>query len=227
MKALIMFSLLAWSLPFGGHSQSIQVKKEPSTINSRNTIGYQTEILASEEEVRNYLSKYLKALGKTKQSGDYTTMAEPLVGGRKYTTTLYAAVKQLEKTTAVWMGMPSESGEESAADRDIEKLVHDFAVAYHRDKIQLQIDESLRALQAVERQQTRLVNQNKDLNIRIENNKRQKIELEKSLLNNRMEFMELTGKLVANTKAQDSVAIATEQIKKAVEMHQERQKSVN
>ncbi|MBT1706483.1 hypothetical protein KK060_24630 [Fulvivirgaceae bacterium PWU20] len=47
--------------------------------------------------------------------------------------------------------------------KDVEKLVHDFGVSFYRDKVQQQIDESNRALQAVEKQQLRLVGQNKDL----------------------------------------------------------------
>jgi hypothetical protein len=78
----------------------------------------------------------------------------------------------------------------------------------------------------VEKQQMRLVNQNKDLENKIEGNKREKIQLEKSLKNNKVELMTLTKKLEENKKAQDSVAIATEQIKKVVEMHKERQRKI-
>src|SRR3546814_4443436 len=65
-----------------------------------------------------------------------------------------------------------------------------------------------RALQAVEKKQMRLVNQHKDLSNKIENNKKQKIELEKSLVENKIDFEDLTKKLEGNARAQDSVAVA-------------------
>jgi hypothetical protein len=51
--------------------------------------------------------------------------------------------------------------------------------------------------------------------------------LEKSLENNKTENQELLKRIEQNKKAQDSVAVAAEQIKKVVEMHKERQRKVN
>lgn len=222
-----MFFLLLAYFPFAGHGQSIEVKKENGRVEGENTTGYQVGIQAPEHEVKTSLSKYLKALGRTKQSGDYIALAQPIIKGKKYSTTLYATTKQIGGVTAAWFGVPPENGEESGLQRDLEKLVNDFGVNFHREKIQLQIDESVRALEAVEKQQLRLVNQNKELNNRIEGNRREKIELEKSLVKNRIELEDLTKKLLVNSKARDSIAVASQQIKKVVEMHRERQKGVN
>ena len=226
MAAKVFFFLISL-LPIAAYPQTIEVEKEASRIEGKNTTGYQVALTAPEEEVRNSLSKYLKTIGKTKQSGDYITMAEPVIGGKKIDNTLYATTKNTGNTTTAWVGLPYGSGEESSLDRDLQKLIHDFGVTFQKEKIQSQIDESLRALQAVEKQQLRLVNQHKDLNNKIESNKREKIQLEKSLVNNKLELEDLTKKLEGNTKAQDSVTIATEQIKKVVEMHRARQRKVN
>jgi hypothetical protein len=214
-------------LPFSAAGQSIDVKKEFFRINGENTAGYQVAIAAPEEEVKTSLLRFLKNVGKTKQSDHMITVAEPQIGGKKFYATLYSAARQTGDTGAAWMGIRSEDGEESSLNRDIEKLIHDFAVTFHREKIQLQIDESLRALQAVEKQQLRLVNQHKDLNNKIEQNKREKIQLEKELADNKIELENLKVKLEANSKAQDSVAVATEQIRKVVELHKARQQKVN
>lgn len=221
------FLLLLTLVPFALHAQTITVKQEDSRIEGRSATGYQVALDAAEDEVRNSLHKYLKAVGKTKMSGDYMTVAEPLIAGKKYSLTLYATTIAAGGNTIAWLGMGSENGEESRRSSDLEKLAYQFGVTFHREKIQAQIDESLRALQAVEKQQGRLSNQNKDLNNRIESNKREKIQLEKSLVDNKLELQDLTKKLEANSKAQDSVAIATDQIRKVVEMHRERQRSVN
>lgn len=222
-----MFFILLMIAPIAAIAQSVEVKKESSRIEGENTSGYQVMLSASEDEVRSSLSRYLKALGKTKLSGDYITMADPVIAGKKYAGILYATTRVNGTNAAAWIGVPSGSGEESSLDRDIEKLVHEFGVTFQREKIQAQIDESLRALQVVERQQVRLANQNKDLSNKIESNKREKIHLEKSLVANKIELDELTKRIEANAEAQDSVAIATEQIKKVVQMHKEKQRRVN
>jgi len=213
-------------LPIVASSQAVEVKKESSRIEGANFDGYQVAFAAPEDEVKSSLSRYLKTLGKTRGSGDYTTITAPLIAGKQYAGILYATTKQIANTTAAWFGAPAEQAEKSLSDQDLEKLVYDFGVAFHREKIQVQVDESLRALQTVEKQQQRLVNQNRDLITRIENNKREKVELEKSLVENKLELDDLTRRLAANTKAQDSVAIATSQIKKVVEMHKEKQRGI-
>ncbi|MEX2231703.1 MAG: hypothetical protein WD824_06065 [Cyclobacteriaceae bacterium] len=226
MKAFKTFFLLLALLPIVTYAQKVEVKKENSRINSENIPGYQITLASTQEEVQNSLSRYLKTIGKTKQSDDVITISEPLIEGKKYTASLYSTTKQIGNNTAAWIGVNSDSGEETSLNRDLEKLVYDFGVSFYREKIQIQIDESLRALQTVEKKQARLINQNKDLNNKVENNKREKLQLEKSLVGNKTELEDLTKKLQANAKAQDSVAIATEQIRKVVEMHKERQQKV-
>lgn len=221
-----MFIVLVALLPFGAFAQSVVAKKQASSVEGENMPGYQVSFVAAEGEVRASLTKFLKGLGRTRQSGDYITITEPVIGGKKYAQTLYAIIRPFGNSVSAWIGMQAGAGDESSLDRDLEKLAYDFGVTFHREKIQAQIDESLRALQAVEKQQSRLVNQNEDLNHKIESNKREKVELEKSLINNKIELDDLTKKLMANDKAQDSVAVAADQIRKVIEMHQERQRKV-
>jgi hypothetical protein len=222
-----IFFLLVALFPFISHGQTVHVEKRSSRVHGDNVPGYQVALSSPEADVRHALEKYLKLLGKTKYSDDVITTMEPVIAGNKYVMPLYATTRQVATTTAAWIGMNYENGEEGTVSRDLEKLVYDFGVTFYRDKIQSQLDESMRALQTVERQQTRLVNQNKDLSNKIEGNKREKIELEKSLVENKIELEELTKKLQANVKAQDSIAVAAEQIRKVVAMHKEKQQKVN
>jgi hypothetical protein len=226
MMVAKMFIVLAGLLPFGAFAQSVVTKKKASRVEGENVTGYEVSLGAREDEVRVSLTKFLKAIGRTRQSGDYITISEPVVGGKKYTQTLYAITRSSGNSASAWIGMQSNVGEESGLDRDLDKLAYDFGVTFHREKIQTQIDESLRALQAVEKQQSRLVNQNEDLNHKIENNKREKTALEKSLVDNKIELDDLKRKLADNGKAQDSIAVTAEQIRKVVEMHKERQRKV-
>jgi hypothetical protein len=47
------------------------------------------------------------------------------------------------------------------------------------------------------------------------------------LENNKLEYESLLLKIEQNKKAQDSVAVAREQVKKVVEIHREKQRKVN
>ena len=225
MMVVKLFFFFLLIVPLASRAQTVDVKKETAWIDGEKINGFQVDLIASAEEVENSLSRFLKSIGKPKTSADYLTIAEPTIGGRKSGNILYATSKASGKTTAAWIGTLS-AGEETSQNQDLQKLVYDFAVTFYREKIQLQIEESLRALQAVEKQQARLINQHKDLNNKIDNNKREKIALEKAFVQNSAELEDLTKKLASNGEAQDSVAVAAEQIRKVVEMHRERQRKV-
>jgi hypothetical protein len=219
----IIFCLLLPTLLF---AQSIQTTKESHQIDGIKAEGYEVILNGSGDVVKSSLARYLKNLGKTRMSGDYISISEPLIAGRKYDGLFYGSTKPVGNSTAAWIGIAATTSGGSALDRDIEKLVYDFGVTFRREQIQMQIDESARALQAVEKQKARLLNQNKDLNSKIENNKREKVQLEKAMVDNKLELEDLNNRLVLNAKAQDSVAVAAEQIRKVVEMHKDRQRKV-
>ena len=225
MMVVKMFFFLLVIIPLASRGQTIDVKKETAWIDGEKIHGFQVDLTASVEEVENSLSRFLKSIGKPKTSGDYLTIAEPTIAGRKSGNILYATSKASGKTTAGWIGT-SSAGEETNQDQDLQRLVYEFALTFYRERIQLQIDESLRALQAVEKQQARLINQHKDLNSKIDNNKKEKIALEKALVQNKADLQDLIKKLASNGEAQDSIAVAAEQIRKVVEMHRERQRKV-
>lgn len=219
-KCFLLFLLL----PFCLNAQTVQINKESTRIEGKNRPGYKVDFTADEEAVRTSLSRYLKTIGKTRTSGDYMLVSEPVVNGQAVGNVIYATIKQNGSTTAAWIGM--ENPEDADFDTMLEKLAYDFGVSFHREQIQTQIDESIRALETVERQQSRLISQNRDLGNKVENNKREKIQLEQSLVKNRMELEELLKKIEANGKARDSIAVATEQIRKVVEIHKARQRNV-
>jgi hypothetical protein len=210
-------------------AQTVKVKKEKSTVKGESMEGYSVEVQGTGSEVTASLGKFLKTIGKTKQS-DFFTVTEPNINGLVYTQPIYATANENGKSATAWIGVnPSAMSKEDAAklDKELEKLMKDFGVKFYRDKIQVQIDESTRATQAVEKQKQRLLNENKSLSTKLENNKREKIQLEKSIVDNKSEHESLLKRIEQNKKAQDSVAIAAEQIKKVVEMHKEKQRKVN
>jgi hypothetical protein len=78
-----------------------------------------------------------------------------------------------------------------------------------------------------EKQQLRLQSDDKNLKAKLEFNQKEKIRLEKALVDNALEYENLLKSIDKNKKDQDSVLTATDQIKKMVELHKERQKKVN
>jgi hypothetical protein len=125
------------------------------------------------------------------------------------------------------MGASDESDSLKSIRNELEKLLYNFGVKFYKDKIQGDVDESIRAQTAAEKQQQRLALENKNLASRLEMNAKEKIRLEKALANNRQDSVKLVTALAKNKVSQDSVSVATEQIKKMVEAHKERQRKVN
>jgi hypothetical protein len=212
------------------YGQTIKVKKETARVKGEYADGFEVELAGTSEEAESALTKFMKTIGKTKQSDNAIVVNEPVIQGRSYTNPVYGQTKQLGNIVSAWVGIRTKEWSEAnakAINQDLEKMLKDFGVSFHREKIQRQIDESIRASQTVERQQQKLGNQNRDLISKIEGNKRQKIQLEKSLVGNKTDLETLIKKLEKNKKDQDSVKVAGEQIKKAIEIHRERQAKVN
>jgi hypothetical protein len=209
-------------------AQTVKVTTENIQIKGEAAEGYEVILDGTAKEVEDQLLKFLKPVGKNKRIESAYAYSLPMINGKNYTSPLYAMVRDKGKGAA-WLGIrPSEWPKNIDSLRaEIEKLAYDFGVGYYKDKIQVQIDESTRALQTVERQQQKLQNQNKDLNSKLENNKTEKIQLEKALVDNKLEFDALNIKITQNKKDQDSVAVAGEQIKKVIEMQKEKQRKVN
>lgn len=224
--SVLTFLLFAAGLAIG---QTVKVKKDKSHVKGEHLEGFAVELDAPLTEVNTYFLKFLKTIGKVKQS-DGITITEPNVNGLAYTQPLFASVKDNGTKSTAWMGINSKTWEKADAEKvnkELEKILYDFAVKFYRDRIQVQVDESLRAVQAVEKQQQRLVNENKNLNAKLEDNKREKLQLEKSLENNKLEKESILLKIEQNKKAQDSVAVAGGQVKKVVEIHRDKQRKVN
>lgn len=232
MKALKKFVLILFTLlSYTAFTQTVKVSKESSRIKSDQVEGFAVELEGTQDEVSNAFSKYLKSFSKMKFGANPMTLTETVLGGTSYKSPIYATTKERDKTTLAWIGLkPSEwssTDEAEKVNKELERIIYEFGVRFYRDKIQVDVDESLKALQAVERQQQRLTTENRNLTIRLENNEKEKVQLEKSLEVNKLEHLSLLTKIELNKKSQDSVAVAAEQIKKVIELHKEKQKKVN
>lgn len=212
-------------------AQKVTVNKGNERVKGSNMSGYATELTGTIEEISTSYTKYLKTFGKIKSSGSQSQLSGAEISFTQYTSPLYANTRSQGEKTIVWVGLnpnewPTPEQAEQAL-KELEKVVYDFGVKFYRDKVQVDIDESVRAQQAAERQTLRLQNENKNLNSRLDFNQKEKIRLEKLLAENKLEYENLLLAIAKNKKDQDSVSVATDQIKKMVELHKERQKKIN
>lgn len=229
MAQKVIFLLSCFFISSFSVAQSVVAKKEMIRINGENADGVAVELDGARDDVSSSFLKYLKTFGKTKQAYDYITITEATLNNKTYTLPIFAQVQEKEKVSRVWIGIKTSAwptNETTNIDTQLEHIVYVFGVQFYKDKIQVQIDESNRALQAVERQQQRFSNQNRDLNTNLEDNKREKIQLEKSLETNKLEYATLLQKIDKNKKDQDSLKVANDQIKKVIDMQRDKQAKI-
>lgn len=209
------------------YAQKVTVSAGSERINGKNCDGYSTLLTGSVEEVNTSLTKYLKTLGKVKTTGNQFQVSEAQVNLIKYVNPFFAVSKVKGEQIMVWMGASEESDSVKSIRSELEKLVYNFGVKFYKDKIQTDLDESLRAQNAAEKQRQRLTLEGKNLASRQEMNAKEKIRLEKALADNKLDSTKFVTALARNKKSLDSLAIAAEQIRKMVEAHKERQRKVN
>ncbi len=227
----VIACILFTSITFFATAQKVTVINQNEKVKTETVEGFSATLEGKKEDVTAAWVKFLKDIGKAKQGVDVITVGDPVLNGTAFAKKfIYATSKGDEKSTTVWAGIIAsewESTEVNYANRELDKLVYQFGIKYYKDKVQAQIDETQQALDAVERQQQKLVNQNSDLNGKLINNEKEKIQLEKSLEANKVEHAVLLIKIENNKKAQDSIANANAQIKKVMELHKEKYRKIN
>lgn len=212
-------------------AQKVTVTRQQEKVKSASADVFAAALEGAKEEVNTALIKFLKDVGKTKNGSDLITISDPIFNGTAFSKkSFYASTKGDDKKTTVWLGFIKSEWEVSDTTlvrRELNQLTYQFGIKFYKDKVQAQVDETQQALDAVERQQTRIDNQGKDLTNKLSNNQQQKIQLEKQLDANKLENAVLLQKIQNNKKAQDSIANATLQIKKVMEIHKSKFREIN
>ncbi len=213
------------------NSQTVTVNKQNEKVKNETLEVFVTSLEGSKNDIQSAWIRFLKDMGKLKQSGNPMTVTEPTISGTPFSKGIvYANMNEGDKRSTVWMGInPAEWDDKDIkyANRELQKMLYQFGIKFYRDQVQKQIDETEQALDAVEKQQQRMLNQNKDLTIKLSNSDQEKIQLEKSLEANKFENAVLKVKLENNKKAQDSLLNVGVQIKKVMETQKERQRKIN
>ena len=226
LSALVLcFSLVV------AQAQTVTVNKQNETVKNETIEVFATTLEGRKEEIQQAFARYQKEMGKVKLLSSPAVITEPIISGTPFSKGIvYAGSQSSDKPTTVWMGINPADWEQkdvTYATRELQKMVYQFGIKFYRDQVQKQIDETQQALDAVEKQQQRMLNQSKDLTIKLSNNEQEKIQLEKSLENNQLENAALKIRIENNKKAHDSLLNVNAQVKKVMETHKEKQRKIN
>jgi hypothetical protein len=213
-------------------AQTVSVKKTSEKVKGDKVEGFATELEGKYTDISSQWSKFLKDIGRVKLfSSDPTAITEPVFNGTVYPKGIvYAHIFENGSKTSMWLGIQPKEWEEKDADyanQQLEKLVYQFGIQFHRSVVQSQIDETNDAAVAVEKKALRLMNQSKEMSIQLANNEQEKIHLIKAMDANKLEHEALLIKLERNKKAQDSLVNVSQQIKKVKDAHLEKIRKIN
>ncbi|MBM3178050.1 MAG: hypothetical protein FJZ78_08600 [Bacteroidetes bacterium] len=219
-------------------AQTVKPEVASRSIKNANADGFQVEITGPIEQVRPSFERFLRESGKLKISDGLITVTNPVIGGSEFPKyAIYGSAAPAEKQaegqplkSVVWIGKIAAewSGVDSLSlTAGIKDLAHRFGIKFYRDQIQLQIDETQKAIDATERRLQKLSAENRDFNEKLVSNEQDKIRLEKALQQNAVDHETLLRKIDMNKKAQDSVTNASAQIRKVLDAQKEKQLKVN
>jgi hypothetical protein len=231
---MIKFSFIAAFLLMAGGSiaQTVKVKTQQQRVKGENVDGFAVDLDGKRADVTSSLTKYLKEIGKVKfLSSDPLVITDPVFNGTVYPKgSIYAFTNESGNVVTAWLGIRPiewESKDASFINKQLDRMANDFGLRFYREQAQAQIDETQQALDAVDKQTLRFLNQGKDLATKLTNNELEKIKLEKAIENNKLENAVLKVKIENNRKAQDSLANVAVQIKKVKETQTEKLKKIN
>jgi hypothetical protein len=212
--------------------QTVKVKNQQQRLKGENVDGFAVDVEGKKSDVVASLTRYLKEVGKLKfLSSDPLVITDPTFGGNVYAKRpIYAFVTESGNVITPWLGIKPTEWESKDVDyinKQLARMANEFGVRYNREKAQAQIDLTQQALDAVDKQSVRFINQGKDLTTKLANNELEKIRLEKALEANKLENAALKIRIENNKKAQDSIANASVQIKKVKEVQLEKLRKIN
>ncbi len=216
----------------GVQAQTATVKNQKQRLKGENVDGFAVDLEGKKSDVSSSLTRYLKEVGKIKfLSSDPLVITDPIFNGNVYAKkSIYAFITEGGNVVSAWLGIkPGEwdSKDVEMVNKQLERMAKEFGVRFYREKAQAQIDETQQALDAVDKQSLRFLNQGNDLSRKLANNELERIKLEKELEANKLENAALKIKIENNKKAQDSIANVSVQIKKVKETQLEKLRKIN
>jgi hypothetical protein len=228
MKTLCILLLFCGT---AAHAQVVDVKPQSHKVKGGNAEGYSSVVEGKAETIESAWSKFVKGMGKTKVFSDLSTITDPILNGNEYKgMTLFTDFVTRNNVTRVWLGWkPADwlENQREAVDKELSKQVYQFTLKFYQDQVLAQIDESEQAVRAVERAQQKTVNEGSDLQMRLDENSRERVQLERALETNKFNNTILLQKLENNKKSLDSLSVALDKVKKAVELQRQKLREIH
>ena len=211
-------TLVALMLGFYGMNwgQKVSTAEKSERLQGRQIKGYSTTLVGT--DVREAWLRYLREHGRLRDRESYLEIRDLSFISAKQDT-VFSKLNQGQATTAIWVGSTGKQ-------LGLQEFLHSFGVKYYQDEIQEDIDESARVERMTVRQQQRLLNENKNLNLRLENNAKDSVRLVEAVKRNQLEQVELVQKLKNNAQAQDSVKVELERIRGVIKEQEEKKAAV-
>ncbi len=226
-----LFCIASFFVSYAALAQVVDVKPQSHKVKGGNAEGYASIVDGKAEDIESAWSRFVKGLGKTKAFSDLSIISDPILNGNEYKgMTIFTDFVTKNNATRVWLGWkPAEwlESERESVDKELSKQVFQFTLKFYQDVALGQIEESEQAVRAVERAQQRAVKEGSDLQIRIEENSRERVQLERSLETNKFNHTILLQKLENNRKSLDSLQIALDQVKKAVDLQRQKLREIH
>src|ERR1043166_2106948 len=101
-----IFCCLAVLISFSLTAQKVTVNKSSEKVKGESVEGFSTELEGKKEDVSSAWIKFLKEIGKVRQSGDPVTISEPVFNGLLFSKgIIYATSDGNPEKSRIWLGI--------------------------------------------------------------------------------------------------------------------------
>ena len=228
-KFTIVLMVVLWSMSVIGQHK-IETNNDIEKINDDKYPGVSSFVTGDDDDVEKAWRKYLKDFGKVKERKTYFELTEVTLADTYYESRIfYANMGSGEKVQTVWLGADTTGmsmAEWYTLSEVIQKHVYNFVENYYKDKVQEEIDESIKAEDYNEKQLKKFEKEEDDLKTQLKNNEKELIRLEQAIIDNKKEHEELLEKIEKNKVDQEDTAVSLEKIKKVIELQKEKKEAI-
>jgi len=212
--------------------QKIQVTEETKTVNGNRISGFESSIETPFEELSDEWNKSLRSASKMKKKNNFYQIEEFEVNDI-FLASFFGFARAYNKdslSTIVWLGVDTNKIPDSLNQVYLEAskyYVTEFTFTHYRNKFQEEIEATERAVNFSSKQYQRYLTEEKNLSKSLVDAEEEKIRLTNLLEETELDIAVLKQRLIDNKANQKNTYIKIEQIKKVLDGHKSKLKSIN
>ncbi len=220
MKKIISSALLIGFMSFAS-AQTVKVIESDKEVEKVIRTGLSITLELDSKSVEKLWKKEMKEYGKTNKMGKFTSLPVaniPAVSGTPVSV-LTSVASSGKKGTVVWIAIDLGSEwvtKSNSKYSSVEKLLHDFGVKAYVDDINKDIEAAETALGKASKDYDKIQKEGEKLVGSLEQNARQKVNLEKQLSNNASKKIQLEKDIDQNKKDNTTGATKVTEMTKAL-----------